>query len=163
MPMVYWVSTEAPTLLLGICLPAMLPLGRHVLSEYLSPMASYVSSALSSRGSHSELRSGSGDFGSSMDTPLKDHHYRSAGSKPSEPQSDLQTYVTDRPSAESCEEMSSPTEPTLRRPQQGPYHYTCTARVSNPHAASDPAGVMVPPQAIWVENGITVHHQNRRL
>lgn len=63
--MVYWFSTEAPTLLIGICLPAMLPLDRCIMSQYLAPMAHKVRSA---------LRSGSSDLDSSMDnTPLKEH------------------------------------------------------------------------------------------
>lgn len=42
---VYWVTTEGPCVLLGVCLPPMLNLGRHIKANYLSPMASSISQA----------------------------------------------------------------------------------------------------------------------
>lgn len=47
----YWVSAEPTFSLMGICLPAMLPLGRYLMITYFSPLASKVSSVLSRRGS----------------------------------------------------------------------------------------------------------------
>lgn len=62
-PVVYWVTAEPTVSLLGVCLPAMMPLGRHLMATYLSPLASLVSLALSSRGSRSrsQIQSKSGD------------------------------------------------------------------------------------------------------
>jgi hypothetical protein len=48
MPVVYWISAEAPMLLLGICVPAMLPLCRHLTAHYLRPLVSKSSSMLKS-------------------------------------------------------------------------------------------------------------------
>lgn len=55
---VYWVAAEPTFSLLGICLPAMLPLSRHVMATYFSPLASKVLSALNPR------RSSGGSLGS---------------------------------------------------------------------------------------------------
>lgn len=104
MPMVYWFSTEAPTLLVGICLPALLPLGRYIMSQYLSPMAHKVRSA---------LRSGGSDLDSSVDnTPLQEHRSTDFW-KQEKRQDPVQLYTTDRPSAESCSDelMRSSTGP----------------------------------------------------
>ncbi|KAI1816159.1 hypothetical protein GGS20DRAFT_263282 [Poronia punctata] len=45
----WWGISEAPVTLFGICVPAMVTLGRHVQAEYFSPLASRVSSFVSSR------------------------------------------------------------------------------------------------------------------
>ncbi|KAK6829821.1 hypothetical protein PG995_004398 [Apiospora arundinis] len=46
-PITMWVSAEAPVLMLCICLPALLPLGRHLSSTFLYPLASKMSSMFS--------------------------------------------------------------------------------------------------------------------
>ncbi|KAI2780682.1 hypothetical protein F4815DRAFT_469851 [Daldinia loculata] len=62
-PVVYWVTAEPSVSLLGICLPAMLPLGNHLMKNYFSPITSKVSGLISSRESdNSRLQSASGDF-----------------------------------------------------------------------------------------------------
>lgn len=59
----YWVSAEPTFSLLGICLPAMLPLGRYLMITYFSPLSSKVSLILSRRGSsEGTFRSKNGDF-----------------------------------------------------------------------------------------------------
>lgn len=60
---VYWVSTEGPVILLSVCLPPLLPLGRHIKANYLSPMASSISRTRLRNGSSSgRFRSHTGDF-----------------------------------------------------------------------------------------------------
>ncbi|RYP11615.1 hypothetical protein DL765_007663 [Monosporascus sp. GIB2] len=62
-PSIYWVTAEPPVTLLSICLPAMLPLGRHVAAAYFSPLASKISSFASWRGSRSSgLKTTTGEF-----------------------------------------------------------------------------------------------------
>lgn len=61
--MVYWVTAEAPTTLVCICLPPMLNLCRYLAASYITPWSNKLSSFLSSRGS------GSGDL-SSKDSKL---------------------------------------------------------------------------------------------
>lgn len=64
-----WVTAEAPITTLCICLPAMLPLGRHLVNVYLSPLASKISSTWTSRGDNgSSLRSKSGNFASATES-----------------------------------------------------------------------------------------------
>lgn len=64
-----WVIAEAPVTTLCICLPAMLPLGRHLVSAYFSPLVSKLSSTWTSRGDNgSSLRSKSGNFASSTES-----------------------------------------------------------------------------------------------
>ncbi|KAI0383336.1 hypothetical protein F5Y04DRAFT_279044 [Hypomontagnella monticulosa] len=53
-PICFWVTCEAPITLLSICLPAMLPLGRHVSKNYLSSLASSVQSLLGTRKSNDD-------------------------------------------------------------------------------------------------------------
>ncbi|KAF3768162.1 hypothetical protein M406DRAFT_231719, partial [Cryphonectria parasitica EP155] len=43
-PTYYWVSAEVPVTIVSISLPAMLPLGRHLSSNFFTPLASIVSS-----------------------------------------------------------------------------------------------------------------------
>lgn len=59
----YWVSTEGPVILIGACLPTMIPLGRQIKANYLSPMASSIFRAqLRYRTSGDRLRNHTGDF-----------------------------------------------------------------------------------------------------
>ena len=78
-PVCIWVTAEAPVVLLCICLPAMLPLGRHLASTYFSPLASKLSSLLSSRGGgNSSVRSKRGEFNSTTDTSSQGIRLRTA-------------------------------------------------------------------------------------
>lgn len=61
-PVLYWLCAECPITLFSICLPAMLPLGRHLANNYFSPLMSRISSLLGSNGGRSALRSRNGDF-----------------------------------------------------------------------------------------------------
>ncbi|KAI1777430.1 hypothetical protein F4818DRAFT_439786 [Hypoxylon cercidicola] len=72
-PFFYWVAAEAPVTILSVCLPAMLPLGRHIVRHYFGPLTEKLSSFLST-GSFSScgssggaLRSISGNFGHARD------------------------------------------------------------------------------------------------
>ncbi|EED11956.1 conserved hypothetical protein [Talaromyces stipitatus ATCC 10500] len=79
MPVVYWITAEAPILLLGICVPAMLPLSRHLTAHYFVPLMSKSSSVLktfSSSGS-SKIRSTNGSF--SQGTSASHKLYLQAG------------------------------------------------------------------------------------
>ncbi|KAK7927538.1 hypothetical protein PG985_004536 [Apiospora marii] len=49
----YWFTAETPISLLSVCLPAMLALGRHLTAAYLEPLASKVSSLVTSSSSGS--------------------------------------------------------------------------------------------------------------
>ncbi|KAF2865016.1 hypothetical protein BDV95DRAFT_531823, partial [Massariosphaeria phaeospora] len=48
MPMVYWVTCEAPTTLISICLPPMMKLARLFHTSFLSPLSSKLTSILGS-------------------------------------------------------------------------------------------------------------------
>ncbi|KAI1482365.1 hypothetical protein F4774DRAFT_429351 [Daldinia eschscholtzii] len=62
-PVSYWATAEPVVCLFGVCVPAMLPLGHHLMNNYLSPMASKVSSMMSSRErGDGYLRSGDESF-----------------------------------------------------------------------------------------------------
>jgi hypothetical protein len=52
---VHWVAAEPTFSHLGICLPAMLPLGHYINAAYLSPLASKVSSFINRRGNSGEF------------------------------------------------------------------------------------------------------------
>lgn len=73
-----WVNAEAPVTLLCICLPAMLPLGRHIVKTYFSRWISQVTSLMSTR--RKTLRSESGDFTSSTAPASYDLHVRNGKS-----------------------------------------------------------------------------------
>ncbi|KFA74740.1 hypothetical protein S40288_08839 [Stachybotrys chartarum IBT 40288] len=47
--LVYWLSAEVTLLEICICLPAMLPLGRYLLTSYFSPLASSLSHVFSTQ------------------------------------------------------------------------------------------------------------------
>jgi hypothetical protein len=48
---------------MGVCLPAMLPLGRYLMTTYLTPITSLVSLLVSTRGTRdAKTPAGSGDF-----------------------------------------------------------------------------------------------------
>ncbi|KAH7329717.1 hypothetical protein B0I35DRAFT_420699 [Stachybotrys elegans] len=66
-PPLFWSSAEGTVLLLGICLPAMLPLGRHMFTYYFSPLACKVSQLLSTRGT--ERRESKNTHGETQGTP----------------------------------------------------------------------------------------------
>ncbi|KAI0022369.1 hypothetical protein F4780DRAFT_733979 [Xylariomycetidae sp. FL0641] len=62
-PIFYWAGAESPVTILCICLPAMLPLAKHLGNEYFEPLVNKVSSILSSRASRgSSFKSRSGLF-----------------------------------------------------------------------------------------------------
>lgn len=62
-PVVYWVTAEPAVSLMGVCLPAMLPLGRYLMTTYLTPITSLVSLLVSTRGTRdAKTPAGSGDF-----------------------------------------------------------------------------------------------------
>ncbi|KAI1397182.1 hypothetical protein F4819DRAFT_499697 [Hypoxylon fuscum] len=72
-PFFYWVAAEAPVTILSVCLPAMLPLGRHLVHHYFGPLTEKLSSFLTT-GSFSSysscggaLRSTSGNFNHARD------------------------------------------------------------------------------------------------
>ncbi|KAH7304048.1 hypothetical protein B0I35DRAFT_445776 [Stachybotrys elegans] len=67
-PVFYWAGAETPITILGICLPAMLPLAQYVGNEFFQPFVHKVSSILSTRGSHASFRSRTGDFDSNLST-----------------------------------------------------------------------------------------------
>lgn len=46
---VYWLTAEPTISLMGVCFPAMLPLGRHLVATYFSPMARLLTDVLKSR------------------------------------------------------------------------------------------------------------------
>ncbi|KAI0156746.1 hypothetical protein GGR52DRAFT_566223 [Hypoxylon sp. FL1284] len=52
----YWASAELPISILCICLPAMLPLGRHISREYIESLASKVSLFMSTHSSRDASR-----------------------------------------------------------------------------------------------------------
>ncbi|KAL2272459.1 hypothetical protein FJTKL_06558 [Diaporthe vaccinii] len=65
---VYWVTAEGPCVLLGVCLPPMLNLGRHIKANYLLPMASSTERVrLRYRSSRDASKSQASDI--SSDTP----------------------------------------------------------------------------------------------
>ncbi|KAK7932315.1 hypothetical protein PG985_003027 [Apiospora marii] len=55
-PALYWLCAESPITLVSICLPAMLPLGRHLVNNYISPVWSKASSLISSQNSRDRDR-----------------------------------------------------------------------------------------------------------
>ncbi|KAI1129793.1 hypothetical protein F5Y10DRAFT_237654 [Nemania abortiva] len=63
-PLFYWFSTEPAVSMICICLPAMLGLGRSLVSAYFSPLASKLSTVWSYRGTgyYSSFRSRSGSL-----------------------------------------------------------------------------------------------------
>ncbi|ROW07736.1 hypothetical protein VMCG_03456 [Cytospora schulzeri] len=64
----YWTVAEPTVTLMGICFPAMLPLSRHLVATYLSPIASLVTLHFKSRDSlGSRSRSSSGDFSGAVE------------------------------------------------------------------------------------------------
>lgn len=138
----WWGVLEAPITLFGVCLPAMLTLGRRVNQHIFSPLASKLSSALGS--SFSRTRSSSeggsggfskGSFGSS-----------SNGKRPG-------PYTVGLGSMDVLDPGSESQVSGLSRPSR-----TYNARV---HAGSDTANDSdeIPPQAIRVQNGVTITHQ----
>ncbi|KAI2464631.1 hypothetical protein F4781DRAFT_436226 [Annulohypoxylon bovei var. microspora] len=84
-PVVYWVTAEPAISLLGVCLPAMLPLGNHLAKNYFTPIASKISVVLSSRRSDdSRLGSVSGNF----EGVAVEYNSKSRGTKNSPPSID---------------------------------------------------------------------------
>jgi hypothetical protein len=61
-PTFYWFTIETPTILVSICIPAMLSLGRFLGASYFKPLASKISSVWSSTQSRETIMSKSGDF-----------------------------------------------------------------------------------------------------
>ncbi|KAI1104721.1 hypothetical protein F4804DRAFT_175999 [Jackrogersella minutella] len=57
LPILWWKFSVAPITLFGICMPAMVPLGRHVQSMLFSPLASKIATVLGYR-STSRSRTG---------------------------------------------------------------------------------------------------------
>lgn len=68
-PALYWLCAEIPIILVSICLPPMLSLGRHLATNYLSPFSSKYLSFLSSRRSSSKQRSQSEDVSKGAGNP----------------------------------------------------------------------------------------------
>ncbi|KAI0392950.1 hypothetical protein F5Y17DRAFT_434405 [Xylariaceae sp. FL0594] len=54
-PALYWLCAEAPVTLTSICIPALLPLWRHLAEKYFSPLSSKVSEVLVSHRTHSAI------------------------------------------------------------------------------------------------------------
>lgn len=77
-PVSIWVSAEAPVIVLCICLPAMLPLGRHLATNYYTPLATRLSSMLSSGGRTTASGSKSRDLSSAIDTTSQGIRLRNA-------------------------------------------------------------------------------------
>ncbi|KAI2640424.1 hypothetical protein GGS26DRAFT_538109 [Hypomontagnella submonticulosa] len=61
-PVFYWATAESPITILCVCLPALLPLARHLGNEYFEPLAQRMTSMLTSRTNQSSFRSKTGDF-----------------------------------------------------------------------------------------------------
>lgn len=62
-PLAYWTTAEPVVSILGVCLPAMLPLGRYLASNHLNPLASKISAIFRTRSCHEgaeELHTGNG-------------------------------------------------------------------------------------------------------
>ncbi|ROT41233.1 hypothetical protein SODALDRAFT_330954 [Sodiomyces alkalinus F11] len=82
-PVSMWVSAEAPVTLLCICLPAMLPLGKHIVKTYFSRWISQVTSFVSTKGPNTRggtLRSKTGNFTSTTAPGSYDMHMRTGKS-----------------------------------------------------------------------------------
>lgn len=143
-----WVSSEAPVTILCICLPAMLPLGRHMVSAYFSPLASKLSSNWSSRHDGSSLRSKSGNFASATDSHTYGMKLRAA------------KYSNQSMDEESLHSVSGNSMrdilPNTSNTHQEPYaaHYSARVRAGDPHAAF--SNVNTPTQAIRVDRVYTV-------
>jgi hypothetical protein len=63
-PLFFWVTAEPAISIVCACLPAMLPLGRHLAHRYMEPVWSSVTSRY---GSRVALKSKSGNFSSGRD------------------------------------------------------------------------------------------------
>ncbi|KAI1264010.1 hypothetical protein F5Y18DRAFT_93432 [Xylariaceae sp. FL1019] len=67
-PALYWLCSEAPITLSSICVPALLPLWRHLYAYYFTPLGSRVSRLThSNTGSYPAIRSRTGVFSKSLD------------------------------------------------------------------------------------------------
>ncbi|KAI1141436.1 hypothetical protein F5Y05DRAFT_261382 [Hypoxylon sp. FL0543] len=118
---VYWVTAEPPITLLSICLPAMLPLGRHLARHYFSPLASKVSLLRSTfRSGSSGLRSRSGNFSSSMPGTSQDSHYLSR--KGSNLQDDQEALVLEHVAVHGKDRPGMPRIPTNQEQYQASIH-----------------------------------------
>lgn len=68
-PILYWLCAEVPIILMSICLPPMLSLGRHLVTNYLSPISSKYFAFVSSRRSGSKSRSRQEDVAQGAGNP----------------------------------------------------------------------------------------------
>ncbi|KAI0002771.1 hypothetical protein F4779DRAFT_630906 [Xylariaceae sp. FL0662B] len=131
-PAIYWVTAEPPVTLLSICLPALLPLGRHLAKSYLTPMASKVSSIKSAlSGSRGKFRSRSGNFS----TPIASHDCLSPTAQNSDRVHDQEFLVLEP-------YISLEERPNMLRTSPGQEQYT--------------AFVRVPDESVYVQKGIKV-------
>ncbi|KAK4107383.1 hypothetical protein N656DRAFT_763566 [Canariomyces notabilis] len=143
MPVIYWVAAESPILLLGICLPAMLPLGRHMASSYFSPLMSKASTLLSSRRSANR----SGNFSS-----IPGNHSVQSGIAKKRSNHDADNGDTELGSVSSMDSQRGVLRVT-------PYHDAHTARVRVGDAGDSLGHAQVPNRSIRVENAVTVSRQ----
>jgi len=144
MPVFYWVAAESPILLLGICLPAMLPLGRHLATSYFSPLMSKASTLLSTR--RSAGRSGNFSDGSISGN----HSVQSAIAK-----NRIKVYNGDT-------ELGSVSSMDSQRGvlRVTPYHDAHTARVHAGDAGDNIRHHQVPDRSIRVDNAVIVSRQD---
>jgi len=171
MPMVYWVTSEAPTTLISICLPPMLNLIRRFYSNFLLPLSGKVSSLMSSRMSRdSNIKSQSGTFELSHEraNDRKDMHLRlpSTGSAHSLPDT-----------TRSLRSMDSRNGLVTKATTPDVLRYTKSAEISNTQplreqymayiesGGAEQFGVRndMPSRQIQVGQQITVDRQARRI
>ncbi|KAI1340814.1 hypothetical protein F5Y15DRAFT_33535 [Xylariaceae sp. FL0016] len=134
----YWQCSEAPISLLGVCLPAMLALGRRLYISYLTPIPSKVSDILTSRSRNSMIKSHSGDFSH----PNKTYQYQIRANKSDRPMS---------PESESIPSMDS-RDQMIQNMSALQYPYTARIHGGRPSSfAYEPI-----PDAIRVDSRITI-------
>ncbi|KFA45570.1 hypothetical protein S40293_06569 [Stachybotrys chartarum IBT 40293] len=120
----YWINAEAPVLLLSVCLPAMLPLGRHVRTTYFVPLTSRFSTYISSTrlaSSYASSKTRSGRFSTTVNSEdlemvqtkeLGKVHSRSSQHRILEPS---------RPQRETCVAEAQEVEDFLLREPDSPH------------------------------------------
>ncbi|KAH9905371.1 hypothetical protein F4778DRAFT_705397 [Xylariomycetidae sp. FL2044] len=140
----YWQCSEAPISLLGICLPAMLALGRRIYGSYVAPLASKLSGSSSSHESGGTKDRTNGDY---TELGYVNHHTGFGGEKGLDVRQsgDVESIPSVDSRCQMIQDMSG-----LR--------YPFTARVCGGVARNSVHG-QVPDQTIRVDSAITIRRQ----
>ncbi|KAJ2997562.1 hypothetical protein NUW58_g616 [Xylaria curta] len=146
-PSYYWITAEVPIMILSICLPAMLPLARHMNQHFYQPLKSNLSALVSSNN-----RSTSNNITGSGHSPTGSHYHTRL---PSTKRGTAHTTTDGEVEMDSFRYSSDSRRQILKLSNSQGVYTTDIRQEPMNHEG----GFYVPENSIWVNKGVDISHQ----